>query len=65
VPRQHTDDTSARTYLHPDTVCRRTHSERPISTLAIPKSITATAAAVPFEPFEKLRQMYSSITLEA
>ena len=37
----------------------------PMSTLAMPSSITATLAAVPLAPFEKLRQMYSSITLEA
>ena len=36
---------------------RRTHSERPIRTLAMPSSITATPAAVPLAPFEKLRQM--------
>src|SRR5262245_29175658 len=43
----------------------RTKSDNPIRTLAMPSSITATLAAVPFAPFEKLRQMYSSITLDA
>ena len=50
---------------HVVTIRLRTHSDKPISTLAIPSSITATLAAVPFAPFEKLLQMYYSITLEA
>src|SRR6266516_3635250 len=50
---------------HVVTIRLRTHSDKPIRTLAMPSSITATLAAVPFEPFEKLLQMYSSITLEA
>jgi hypothetical protein len=33
-------------------------------TLAMPSSITATLAAVPLAPVEKLLQMYSSITLD-
>ena len=42
---------------HAATALRRTHRESPINTLAIPSNITATLAAVPFAPFEKLRQM--------
>ena len=50
-------ETTAGAGSHAATALRRTHRESPISTLAIPSSITATLAAVPFAPFEKLRQM--------
>src|SRR5581483_1212507 len=65
VPRERADDASSGGRLHATAAWRRTQTDRAIRTLAMPKSITATAAAVPFAPFEKLRQMYSSITLEA
>src|SRR6476659_6091059 len=42
---------------HVVTIRLRTHNDRPIRTLAMPSSITATLAAVPFAPFEKLLQM--------
>src|SRR5207253_609794 len=43
--------------LHVVTIRLRAQSDNPISTLAMPRSITATLAAVPFDPLEKLRQM--------
>src|SRR5437899_10039509 len=54
VPREHADHATAFRRSHAATACRRTHTERPINTLAIPSSITATLAAVPLAPFEKL-----------
>src|SRR5438034_10018554 len=65
MPREQPHEPPARRRPHAASARRRTHSDRPISTLAIPNSMTATLAAVPLEPFEKLLQMYSSITLDA
>ena len=65
MPRHQPHETTAGAGSHVASARRRTHSESPIRTLAIPSSITATLAAVPLAPFEKLLQMYSSITLDA
>src|SRR5262249_26681301 len=62
--RQRAAEASTGRRPHVAAAGRRTHNESPISTLAMPSSITATLAAVPLAPVEKLRQMYSSITLE-
>src|ERR1700674_134012 len=47
VPRQEPDEAPARPSPHVASARPRTHRERPISTLAMPRSITATLAAVP------------------
>ena len=54
---EHADDAVAGGGPHCAIACLRTQSDSPIRTLAIPSSITATLAAVPSDPFEKLRQM--------